>query len=149
MAEYIEREALLEEIDDIWDCADMVFETNDHCCHDGDCEGCKWAETKNAIRKIIADFPAADVVSRDAYDQIDWERCVALTQLKEIGKSFGERMDDVRPVVRGKWKYRGQQVIDDLFPTYACSVCHDVIPADWRRKCNFCPNCGADMREES
>ena len=61
MAEYIEREALLERIDDIWDCADMVFEPNDHCCHDGDCEGCKWAETKNAIRKIIADFPAADV----------------------------------------------------------------------------------------
>ena len=55
---------------------------------------------------------------------------------------------DVRPVVRGKWKYRGQQVIDDLFPTYACSVCHDVIPADWRRKCSFCPNCGADMRAE-
>lgn len=53
---------------------------------------------------------------------------------------------DVRPVVRGKWKYRGQQVIDDLFPTYACSVCRGVIPADWRRKCNFCPNCGADMR---
>ena len=59
MAEYIEREKLLERIDDIWDCADMVFETNDHCCHDGDCEGCKWAETKNAIRKIVANFPAA------------------------------------------------------------------------------------------
>ena len=54
---------------------------------------------------------------------------------------------DVRPVVRGKWKYRGQKVIDDLFPTYACSVCHGVIPADWRRKCNFCPNCGARMEE--
>ena len=54
---------------------------------------------------------------------------------------------DVRPVVRGRWKYRGQKVIDDLFPTYACSVCHGVIPADWRRKCNFCPNCGAEMEE--
>ena len=38
-------------------------------------------------------------MSRGAYDQTDWERCVALTQLKEIGKSLGERMDDMRPVV--------------------------------------------------
>ena len=44
---------------------------------------------------------------------------------------------DVRPVVRGKWikiKYR--------------SICRDCSFrgfASW----NFCPNCGADMREES
>ena len=61
MPESIEREALLERIDDIWDCADLVFEPNDHCCRAADCAYCKWAETKNAIRKIIANFPAADV----------------------------------------------------------------------------------------
>ena len=61
MAECIERKALLERIDDIWDCADLVFEPNDHCCRSDDCASCKWAETKNAIRKIIANFPAADV----------------------------------------------------------------------------------------
>ena len=48
---------------------------------------------------------------------------------------------DVRPVVRGKWidHQEGRWI-------YAkCSECgtvHDV-------KSNFCPNCGADMREES
>ena len=61
MAEYIEREALLERIDGIWDCADMVFEPNDHCCRADDCASCKWAETKKAIRKIAANFPAAEV----------------------------------------------------------------------------------------
>ena len=61
MAEYIEREKLLERIDGIWDCADLVFEPNDHCCRADDCASCKWAETKNAIRKIIAYFPAAAV----------------------------------------------------------------------------------------
>lgn len=61
MVEYIERVALLERIDGIWDCADMVFEPNDHCCRSDDCASCKWAETKNAIRKIVANFPAADV----------------------------------------------------------------------------------------
>ena len=61
MTDYISREALLERIDDIWDCADMVFEPNDHCCQADDCKSCKWAETKNAIRKIAANLPAADV----------------------------------------------------------------------------------------
>ena len=48
---------------------------------------------------------------------------------------------DVRPVVRGKWidHQEGRWI-------YAkCSECgtvHDV-------RSNFCPNCGADMREES
>jgi hypothetical protein len=48
---------------------------------------------------------------------------------------------DARPVVRGKWidYQQGRWV-------YAkCSECetvHDV-------RSNFCPNCGADMREES
>ena len=110
--EYIEREALLERIDGIWDCADMVFEPNDKCCRADDCASCKWRETKNAIRKIVAYFPAADV----------------------------------RPVVRGKWKDAMQSCNDS--PHVKCSVCGEYY---WRyfKKFNFCPNCGADMREES
>ena len=61
MTDYISREALLERIDGIWDCADMVFEPNDKCCRTDDCASCKWRETKNAIRKIAANIPAADV----------------------------------------------------------------------------------------
>lgn len=62
MAEYIDREALLERIDGIWDCNDMVFRPNDHCCNvPEDCKGCKWAETQDAIRRIVENVPAADV----------------------------------------------------------------------------------------
>ena len=61
MTDYISREKLLERIDGIWDCADMVFEPNDHCCRADNCASCKWRETKNAIRKIAANIPAADV----------------------------------------------------------------------------------------
>ena len=61
MTDYINREALLERIDGIWDCADMVFEPNDKCCRADDCASCKWRETKNAIRKIAAYLPADDV----------------------------------------------------------------------------------------
>lgn len=48
---------------------------------------------------------------------------------------------DVRPVVRGKW---------ELFCgglDWQCSNCNWSTRADIPR--NFCPNCGADMREES
>ena len=49
--------------------------------------------------------------------------------------------DDVRPVVRGKWQSWEQ----DKPPCkwYSCDYCgfHALS------KSNFCPNCGADMRE--
>lgn len=36
-----------------------------------------------------------DQVSVEVLKQVMWERDVAIAQLAEIGKSFGERMDDV------------------------------------------------------
>ena len=47
---------------------------------------------------------------------------------------------DVRPVVRGKWVL-WMRIPED----YVCDEC------EWhsRIKTSFCPNCGADMREES
>ena len=65
------------------------------------------------------------------------------TQLEAIRKLPAA---DVRPVVRAKW-------LDDWETGCSeCSVCHDSFlwedfkgVADW----HFCPNCGADMREES
>lgn len=86
-------------------------------------------------------FPAADVVSRGAYDQTDWERCVALTQLKEIGKSFGERMDDVRPVVlcRDCKCYRQSSFVDKHMECARRGF--PVHPVDF---CSF-----AEKREES
>ena len=48
---------------------------------------------------------------------------------------------DVRPVVRGKWENTGSDV-------WKCSACgYGIMP--WNEGVNFCPNCGADMREES
>lgn len=63
---------------------------------------------------------------------------------------------DVRPVVRGKWKlasYSGKygsakgkwydQFLDGAF--WYCDNCKERAA----KRTNFCPNCGADMREES
>jgi len=51
---------------------------------------------------------------------------------------------DVRPVVRGKFEDAMQSCHDS--PHVKCSVCGEYY---WRyfNKFNFCPNCGADMRE--
>ena len=64
MKEYIEREAVKAVFDGIYDCADMVFEPNDQCCSADNCGRCKWAQTKNAIKKMVMRIPAADVVVR-------------------------------------------------------------------------------------
>lgn len=47
---------------------------------------------------------------------------------------------EVRPVVRGEWESTGGG-------TWRCSQCgYGVMP--WNAGQNFCPHCGADMRED-
>ena len=129
MAEYIEREAAVKLLRDAAKEGSTPF-------HIG----------LFAAARAIESIPAADVVSRGAYDQCDWERVVALTQLKEIGKGLGERMDDVRPVVRGKWE------VDDV----GCGVCSECSNYAFETSTHhisgwfprFCPNCGAWMCNE-
>ena len=67
---------------------------------------------------------------------------VTLRQILESNDAKYERAD-VRPVVRGKWR-----LYSPLTDTYECDKCgYQVIDESFRT--NFCPNCGADMREES
>ena len=47
---------------------------------------------------------------------------------------------DVRPVVRGKWRGIGK-----TGRIFVCSACDKTFPY----KTRYCPNFGADMREES
>ncbi len=39
----------------------------------------------------IADQPTADVVAKDVYDQVAWERDIAVGQLAELGLSLGQK----------------------------------------------------------
>lgn len=71
-------------------------------------------------------------------------RCMGLNDAMDAVKSIPTA--DVVPVVRGKWKEDWETGCSE------CSACHDTFlwedfkgVADW----NFCPNCGAYMREES
>lgn len=65
--ECISRQALLDLVDSIWDCNDMVFEGDrDHSCRPEDCKGCHWADTKRYIQKLIERAPAVAVRTKEA-----------------------------------------------------------------------------------
>ena len=53
---------------------------------------------------------------------------------------------DVKPVVRGKWI-----PVTNGRGGHECSECHDYAPSyqvGSEHLANYCPNCGADMREQ-
>ena len=62
-----------------------------------------------------------------------------------------ERMEripaaDVRPVMRARWQYKTITVPGGKGQTYAkwcCTACKGKA----KERTNYCPNCGADMRE--
>ena len=68
--------------------------------------------------------------------------CEIMARLKAIPAA------DVKPVMRGKW-------IDTCVRDWTCSVCKGKIDKVrhvdgyyYKDLPNFCPDCGADMREE-
>lgn len=95
----------------------------------------------------------------NAYDQVRAERDMALSQLKEIGKCLGEKMDDVKPVVHARWIYdleitpsspMGPEEID--WAGWVCDSCKEFPTDDdiWDDpdeppKMEYCPHCGAIM----
>lgn len=90
----------------------------------------------------------------------EYIECEALPQKKERGFFLDDDFNagwnaclnsiesipsaDVRPVVRGKWVNYG----DEYRPDIRCCVCGQRKPILLGNfNFNFCPNCGADMRE--
>ena len=109
-------------------------------CSEEPCEpsDCDWMA-------FIDKEPAADVVSKGLYEQIKWERDVALAQLEEYGVSLGEKADVVE-VRHGRWVSVQHKL------ARVCSVCNRDEPykfADVDADVyNYCPNCGAKMDKE-
>lgn len=82
-----------------------------------------------------------DYIDRESYCKTicrcDREYCD-----KEKCQIWTAPVADVRPVVRGRWRWVGQDRWNDC---YECSQCGKMNTDN----SNFCPNCGADMREET
>ena len=133
MAEYIDREAFIDRE------ADLNILSSKNAPWDG--------------YQKVADLRIADVVSKAAYDQVAWERHLAEVQLKSIGKSLGEKMDDVQPVKHGRWVESFEQIVDLTYKVKRCSICGKTKPMKifGHEDClfNYCPNCGAKMDGEA
>lgn len=44
-------------------------------------------------------------------------------------------------------EYQGKALVDITYENWHCSNCHCVIKQSIKPKWNYCPSCGADMRE--
>lgn len=64
------------------------------------------------MSSVIKDAPAADVVSKGVYEQVQWERDMAMQQLDEHGIPFGGTADDVVNVVRCKDCKYTEMIVD-------------------------------------
>ena len=95
--EYIERNALIAEYDRV---------------HIGPAGG---------ARKLMVDAPAADVVSRSVFEQVKWERDIAMEQLKDHKIPFGCIAPDVVEAVRCKdCRYSVERESVFGIPDYKC-----------------------------
>ncbi len=91
--EYIERGASIE----------FVKQNTPHI--DGD-------TTMQCVERAMKAAPAADAVSRGVFEQVKWERDVAMQQLEEHGIPFGGEADDVVNVVRCKDCKYTEMIVD-------------------------------------
>lgn len=74
---------------------------------------------------------------RSSFYDAEWgNKRFTLDDVEEILQSI--LAADVRAVVRGKW-----EPVGSAFPMYKCNQCHALSLGG-----NFCPNCGADMRDK-
>ena len=111
------------------------------------CEGNIPEPYRSFCRRVINDrnlIPAADVVSRAAYDQTAWERDLAIQQLKsDYGVGLGERKADMAPVRHAFWKEIGadKRGRGGIFRCAGADGCGKTHPYT----CDYCPNCGARM----
>lgn len=104
-----------------------------------DCQKCVYWETENDCRDSMI-HDAVDVIK--VIWQTEWERDVALNQLRQIGKGLGEKMDDIvelvkehEPVKPKAWVPKGQAMAKVC--GYYCPVCDtSVVYGD--RFCHWC-----------
>lgn len=68
--------------------------------------------SKGIFLQTVEEAPAADVVSKGVYEQVQWERDMAMKQLEEHGIPFGGEADDVVNVVRCKDCKYTEMIVD-------------------------------------
>ena len=108
-----------------------------------------------AFSDEIARMPAADVVSKEMFEQVNWERDMALKTLEEHGIGLGQKADAAE-VKHGEWLVLAEFTDNEICTQ--CSVCGEEYTYKTGRigelikncyaKYNYCPNCGTKMDGE-
>lgn len=91
------------------------------------------------IKSILLGTKTADVVPKAAYDQVVWERDMAVLQLRaDYGVGLGEKKADVAPVRHGRWISTGAI-------SCKCSECRHLELKTRTLEYAYCPACGTLM----
>lgn len=86
--------------------------------------------------EAISRVPTADVVEKERYDRLLENATIMAEALNEYQTA------DVHERNVGKWEKNWHSYFKQELP--CCSVCGHFSAMRWK----YCPNCGADMREE-
>lgn len=128
MTEYIDREVLLAEIANMTIVSDDLYDYGIMAGVD-------------AVKKKVAEAPAADVVERSSFEA--------------VGQKYAQIQDklirgELASVVHASWEEHPQ----DTFATMhhckkiRCTHCWHFLYYNYGDSKLYCPNCGADMRGE-
>ena len=118
----------------------MGYDSND--LDDGTFKPCPFCGGDASLRLYEPPF------TKSRYFYVQCDNCEAMTspvqivdhrQICEAIEKWNRRQDDVAPVRRGRWEW------DRRIESYRCSSCQRHN-AD---RTAFCPNCGADLREDT
>ena len=106
------------------------------------CDACPTVETKHGSQDYIS--REAAIIPSFRYQLANGEMSPPVVFVKTLLHSIPAA--DVREVKRGKWVWNDQSKL-------VCSLCGNVVafvshPKKKWEAGYFCPNCGADMREE-
>lgn len=94
------------------------------------------------ILEMIDKAPTIDAVSKSVYDQVCWERDVAIAQLEELGIGFGQVKPDIEVIKHGHWKVIEENETGRLLE---CSECKEWIFHNLNYISDYCSHCGSKM----
>lgn len=97
--------------------------------------------TMECVEQSIRNAPTIEVVPKELYEQILWERNIAMEQLEEHGIGFAAKKKN--DVVKAQWlEVSGGRII--------CDHCGNYPLYDYLGKqvfSNVCPHCNAQMEK--